>query len=94
VLDLSDHFLITLDVPGMTARNFQVLILPDRILQISGENHEEHAVPLLDGGRRIERNHNTFSKSYSIPHSADLDKVNSYVENGRLCVRIAKHLRS
>lgn len=89
-VDNGDHFLITITAPTLTAKDLHVQLLSDRTLKINGECFEEHAMPTPDGGRRVERVHNTFSKSYTLPSSSDLSNITSYMDGGCLYVRIAK----
>lgn len=83
-----DRFVITADVPGVNPKDIDVT-MADGTIVIKGERklateEEEKSY------RRIERVYGTFYRRFSLPDSADADKISAKCDNGVLEVVIPK----
>ncbi len=63
------------------------------MLTVSGERKLE-TEERKENFRRVERQYGSFSRSFSLPASADTDNISTNFENGTLRVDIAKRARS
>ena len=84
-----DGFVITADVPGVDPTAIEVHTENGRLI-IKGERNsqmkEQH-----DGYKRIERAHGTFFRRFTLPDTADVEKIQAKSHLGVLEVRIPKH---
>ncbi len=79
---------VTLDVPGMTAKDISVEVR-DGSLWISGEKSEEKE----EKGKwfhRVERQHGAFRRTFPLELPVDRDKVEATYMGGVLIVRVPK----
>lgn len=84
-----NRFLIHADIPGVDPKDIDIH-MENGVLTISGqrqgESREEH-----EGYRRIERSRGTFLRRFTLPDTADADKITARSNNGVLEVIIPKH---
>jgi HSP20 family protein len=84
-------FTITADLPGVNAKDIEVHA-ENGMLTIRGERDsqkkEEH-----EGYKRIERSYGSFFRRFTLPDTADTDKISAKSDNGVLTVTIPKHER-
>jgi HSP20 family protein len=81
-------FEVEMAVPGMTKKDFKIN-LENNMLCISSEKKMEDEKK--DGNySRKEFSYQSFSRSFSIPDSADDGKINARYENGILFINIPK----
>lgn len=83
-----DCFMIFADIPGVDPKDIDVN-MENGILTIKGEKEtekkEEH-----DGYKRVERSFGSFYRRFSLPDSANPEKISARSNHGVLEVRIAK----
>ena len=79
-------YLIELAAPGYDKGDFDINVHED-VLTISGKQADER-VRNSDSFRRREHNYHTFSRSWSLPESADDDNIEANYRNGILEVFI------
>ncbi len=84
-------FTITADVPGVDPKSIEVHA-ENGMLSIKGERDSEKKVE-REGYKRIERVHGNFFRRFTLPDSADTDKISAKSENGVLTISIPKHER-
>lgn len=89
VHDEPERFLITADVPGVKPDDIEVS-MDNGVLTLNGERKLEKREDLANKGRRIERVHGTFYRRFTLPDSADAEKVEARTENGVLEISIPK----
>lgn len=82
------HYYIKADVPGVDPKNIEVT-LERGVLTISGERQGESREE-ANGYRRVERFRGRFTRAFSLPDTADADKVDATVRDGVLQVTINK----
>jgi HSP20 family protein len=84
-----DAFVITADVPGVDPKSIEVHTENGRLIikgQRDTDKKEQH-----DGYKRIERVHGTFFRRFTLPDTADVEKIQAKSHLGVLEVRIPKH---
>lgn len=86
--ETDEGFLLELAAPGLQKEDFKVN-LDGNVLSLSAElksENEEKNEKLI----RCEFSYNSFSRSFSLPKSADLDKIKADYKDGILKVSIPK----
>ncbi len=83
-----DALLLEADLPGVDGKDLDVRV-EDNLLTIRGERKFESKVTEEDY-LRLERAYGSFSRSFSLPHSVDTEKVEAEYKNGVLTVRLPK----
>jgi HSP20 family protein len=80
-----DHFLISLDLPGVSKDEVKVEVIDNRLV-ISGERKHEKK----EGKGRSERYYGRFERSFALPTAIDADKIEARYENGVLELAVPK----
>jgi HSP20 family protein len=88
VRETKDAYVFRADVPGVPEKDL-VIQLTGNVLSISGERKHEGT---QDGERYFayERSYGSFSRSFSLPDSADGEHVTADVKDGVLTLRVPK----
>ena len=85
-----DHrFLITADIPGVDPKDIEIT-MDNGVLTIKGERSAEKEED-KDGYRRVERSRGTFYRRFSLPDTANADKIEATGKHGVLEVSIPKN---
>ncbi len=84
-----NRFVISADVPGVDPKDIEVT-MENGILTIKGERKLETKEEGDNGYRRVERLHGTFYRRFSLPDTADAEKISANGKNGVLEVTIPK----
>ncbi|GAB4302931.1 MAG: Hsp20/alpha crystallin family protein [Thiohalomonadaceae bacterium] len=85
----ADCFLIRADVPGVDPKAIEVHA-ENGMLTIKGERESEKKEE-KEGYKRVERVYGSFFRRFSLPDTADTDKITAKSSNGVLEVRVPKH---
>ena len=88
VAENKDHYLVTLDVPGVPKDQIKIE-MHDNVLTVSGERKSE-ARENTEGGRYIERHYGSFFRSFSLPIGVDSTKVEADYKDGVLKLYVPK----
>nr|HEX4313826.1 Hsp20/alpha crystallin family protein [Kofleriaceae bacterium] len=88
VKETTEAFVVTADVPGVGESNLDIAV-HNSVLTISGsrtaeDRKEDEAYALY------ERQYGSFTRSFSLPDTADGERVEAKLENGVLRLTIAK----
>ena len=83
-----NRFVIIADVPGVDPKDIEVH-MENGVLSIKGERESETKVE-EEGYKRVERSRGTFYRRFSLPDSANADKINAKSQNGVLEITIPK----
>ncbi len=83
------RFVIHADIPGVDPKEIEVT-MENGMLTIRGERKLESREEGDDGYRRVERLHGTFYRRFSLPDTADPDKISAKGNNGVLEIVIPK----
>ena len=86
-----DRFVLYADVPGVDPKDIEVT-MENGVLTIRGERKLESEEE-REGYKRTERARGTFYRRFSLPDSADPERVSARGKNGVLEVTIPKHER-
>lgn len=89
VKEENDKFIIHADVPGVDPQNIDVN-MENGVLTIKGEREAEKRDE-REGYKRIERVRGSFFRRFSLPDTADAEKISARCRNGVLEVVIPKH---
>lgn len=84
-----DSFVITADIPGVDPREIDVHT-ENGMLIIKGERNAEKKEQ-REGYKRVERAYGTFFRRFTLPDTADVEKIAARSQHGVLEVRIPKH---
>lgn len=84
-----DCFLIRADVPGVDPKAIEVHA-ENGMLTIKGERESEKKEE-REGYKRVERVYGSFFRRFSLPDTADTDKISAKSNNGVLEIRVPKH---
>jgi HSP20 family protein len=88
VSEAEDHFLMSVDLPGMKKEDIKIELTGD-VLSISGERKRESH----DSNRKVqryERSYGFFKRSFTLPSSVEADKVEARYEDGVLELYLPK----
>ena len=88
VKETKDAFTFCADLPGLKEEDLDISIMGNRIT-ISGKREEEQRKE-DDRFYAYERSYGTFSRAFTLPNSADLEKVSAELKDGVLRVMVPK----
>lgn len=91
IKDEQDKFVIHADVPGVDPKDIEIT-MENGVLAIKGQRETETKEE-REGYRRVERARGTFYRRFSLPDTADADKITAKSRNGVLEIVIPKHER-
>ncbi len=88
IRETADDYEVVAELPGMTKKDVSVT-LEDNVLTISGsrefENNETEGTI-----HRKERTYGSFTRAFTLPSRADVNKVKATFKNGLLTLRVPK----
>lgn len=85
------RFVILADIPGVDPKDIEVT-MENGLLAIKGERASE-STEEREGYKRIERSRGSFYRRFSMPDTADAEKISDHGKNGVLEIVIPKHKR-
>jgi HSP20 family protein len=83
-----DRYVLRADVPGVESKDIEIT-LEDGVLTIKGERTLEDKEE-RQGYKRVERAYGSFYRRFTLPDTADADRVSATGKNGVLEVTIPK----
>ncbi|XXR73924.1 Hsp20/alpha crystallin family protein [Sorangium sp. So ce388] len=87
--ETKDRFVFRADLPGVKESDIDVSI-SGRQLSISGKRDEEREEQEGERLYAYEREYGSFCRSFTLPESADLDKIQAELKNGVLEITVPK----
>lgn len=84
-----DRFLIAADIPGVEPKDIEVH-MENGLLTLRGERSFASSEE-KDGYKRVERARGSFYRRFSLPDTADADRISAKYTNGVLEIVIPKH---
>lgn len=84
-----DRFVITADLPGVDPKEIDIT-MENGVLTLKGERSDEKTEE-RQGYRRVERVRGTFFRRFSLPDTADSDRIEASSKNGVLEIVLPKH---
>ncbi|MDQ2695874.1 MAG: Hsp20/alpha crystallin family protein [Pseudomonadota bacterium] len=88
----AQRFVLHADVPGVDPKDIEIT-MENGLLTIRGERKAETREE-REGFRRVERVRGTFYRRFSLPDTADAEKISARGVNGVLEIVIPKHERT
>ena len=90
ITENADSLTITAELPGMTQADVQVEI-EDNVLTLRGEKKAEHEKEDAKGDVHVwERTYGGFQRSFLLPRTVDVEKVDAGMKNGVLTLTLPK----
>jgi HSP20 family protein len=86
-----NRFLILADIPGVDPKDLEIT-MENGVLTIKGERAEE-AQEEREGYTRMERVRGTFYRRFTLPDTAESERISAKTKNGVLELVIPKHER-
>jgi len=86
-----NQFTILADIPGVDPKDIDVT-MENGVLSIKGERSSEQ-VEESKGFRRIERSSGSFYRRFSLPDTADAEKIEAKCKDGVLNIVLPKHVK-
>ena len=84
-----DRFLIVADIPGVDPKDIEIT-MENGVLTVKGERHLD-AEDSNENYKRVERMNGTFYRRFSLPDTADGERIEATGSNGVLEITIPKH---
>jgi HSP20 family protein len=84
-----NQFTILADIPGVDPKDIDVT-MEEGVLSIKGDRRDEQ-IEESDGFRRVERSHGSFYRRFSLPDTADAEKIEAISKDGVLKIVLPKH---
>ncbi len=88
IKETKDAYVLKADLPGVREGDVEVSVVGNR-LTIGGKREEEHREE-DDRYFAYERTYGTFSRSFTLPEGADLDKIKADLREGVLNIEVPK----
>ncbi len=88
IKETKNEFILHADIPGVDPKDIDVH-MEDGLLTIKGQRETEKTDE-KDGYTRVERSYGSFYRRFSMPDTADADKINAKASNGVLKITIPK----
>ncbi len=89
IKETDESFILIADIPGVDPKDIEVH-MENGVLTIRGTREEEQKEE-REGFKRIERSRGIFYRRFSLPDTANADKINARSKHGVLEVTIPKH---
>ena len=89
VKEEDERFLIRADIPGVDPEDIEIT-MEKGVLTIKGERKLEAKDEGDNGYRRVERVYGSFYRRFSLPDTADAEKISASGKNGVLEIAIPK----
>jgi HSP20 family protein len=88
ITESKDNFTLLADIPGVKPEDIEVT-MDNSVLTVKGERKAEERTG--DGDyRRVERQYGMFYRRFTLPETANADKIEAHSENGVLKITIPK----
>jgi len=85
----TDRFVILADLPGVDPKDIEIT-MEKGVLTLKGERSTEKKEE-REGFKRIERARGTFYRRFSLPDTADAEKIDAHSRDGVLEIVLPKH---
>jgi HSP20 family protein len=92
ILEQPGAMVISADLPGLKAEDVEVTV-EDGILSIRGERKLEETSE-GESYHRVERIYGVFERTFTLPNSVDVDKIEAHFSNGEMTLTLPKREES
>ena len=89
VYETVDKFVVTVELPGIEPEDVEVSV-EDSTLTIKGQREFFYKDATEDSFQRIERRYGAFSRTLSMPTTADTERVEASFDKGVLTIELSK----
>ncbi|MEJ2761914.1 MAG: Hsp20/alpha crystallin family protein [Gammaproteobacteria bacterium] len=86
-----DRFVILADLPGVDPEEIEIT-MENGVLTLKGERSTEKKEE-REGYKRVERARGTFYRRFSLPDTADAEKIEAHSKDGVLEIVLPKHAK-
>ncbi|MFO1349880.1 MAG: Hsp20/alpha crystallin family protein [Gammaproteobacteria bacterium] len=83
-----NQFVLHADIPGVDPKDIEIT-MDHSVLTVKGERKTE-STQEQNGYKRVERMHGAFYRRFSLPDTADAERISAKGENGVLTITIPK----
>ena len=88
ITESDESFNLLADIPGVDPKDIEVS-MDNGVLTVKGERKSENKTE-QDDYRRVERQYGMFSRRFTLPDTANAEKIEAHAEHGVLKVTIPK----
>jgi HSP20 family protein len=92
ILERKDAIVITADLPGLKAEDVDVTV-DNSVLTVRGERRLEEASE-GETYHRVERVYGVFERTFTLPNSVDVNRIDAKFRNGEMVVTLPKREES
>lgn len=92
ILEREDAVVITADLPGLKAEDVEITV-EEGTLSIRGERKLEEAAE-GETFHRVERLYGSFERTFTLPNSVDVEKIEARSANGEMVLTLPKREES
>ncbi len=89
IVEEEKAYLVKADLAGMKPEEIKIEV-KDNVLTVSGERKLEKKEQGENGYRRIEREYGSFTRAFTLPETAEGEKIDAAYKDGVLTVTIPK----
>jgi HSP20 family protein len=89
VFESSDKYVVAVELPGIEPSDVEVSV-EDSTLTIRGQREFFYKDAAEDAFRRVERRYGQFTRTVTLPTTADVEKVDATFDKGVLTVEVPK----
>jgi HSP20 family protein len=89
VFESNDKYVVAVELPGIEPSDVEVSV-EDSTLTIKGQREFFYKDAAEDAFRRIERRYGQFTRTVTLPTTADVEKVDATFDKGVLTVEVPK----
>lgn len=89
VQETKNHFLLSFDIPGVKRDDIKINIDGNQLL-VSGERRNESKADERDSLIRHERFYGKFQRSFTLPTTVQVDKIEAHYDDGVLNIALPK----
>jgi HSP20 family protein len=89
ISETKDHYMLSFDVPGIRKEDIKIEVEENRLV-IAGERQREVKANGDESALRHERVYGKFERTFTLPNSINVDKIEAHYENGVLNVALPK----
>lgn len=89
ISESKDHYLVSFDMPGVKKEDIQIEVQGNQLV-ISGERQRELRTESGEATLRHERAYGKFERTFVLPASINVEKIEAQYENGVLNIALPK----
>tara|TARA_B110001454_G_C12723192_1_gene435854 strand:+ start:20487 stop:20969 length:483 start_codon:yes stop_codon:yes gene_type:complete len=87
--ETKEHYLVSFDMPGVRKEDIKIEV-KESTLFVSGERHKEVRESSAQATLRHERTYGKFERSFELPNTINVDKIEAHYDDGVLNIALPK----